>query len=294
MKSHLIAAAVLATGISSSALAAVLAAETFEGYAAGADLAGNSGGTGFAAAWLDSGNPNKYDVVANEIPALSGINGYSGTVGTNSVSSVGALGVASRDIGEGPQAGSSYYFSAIIRPTVIGTSTGADYRTKVFGTSGSSNNGLGFIIRNVDKDPSAATVLGPSVSTIVQSTSPGTGGTNNSGNVWIDLDSTYLLAMKIEMTSATAATIDLWVIPDGGDATAKVQGTPDLTQTNATFTAGQFMVGMRTTATGAQGRNDNLFLGESWSDVQIAIPEPATLGLLGLGGLALGRRRRNA
>jgi hypothetical protein len=86
--------------------------------------------------------------------------------------------------------------------------------------------------------------------------------------------------------------LSLWINPDHGD-----YGSPDVTASVGSNTGFNFIshVGIRTgqyTEIGDSYLIDGLVLGTTWDQV-VPVPEPTTLSLLGLGGLAaLIRRRR--
>ncbi len=110
----------------------------------------------------------------------------------------------------------------------------------------------------------------------------GTSGFVSSGVAWA-ANQTVFLVLKIDFTDATHWNGTLYVDPTPGLVSPDVTGTSHaLKELKATTSLSQ----------GGNGWSvDELRFGETYQDVS-PVPEPTTISLLGIGGLALLRRRR--
>lgn len=111
------------------------------------------------------------------------------------------------------------------------------------------------------------------------------------GNGTSSLGATAELSLSTDYTitlayDATTYTHSLWV-----NATPSDEGTPDLAYVSGSNTGiDNFFI--RQTSGDSDYTMGSLVVGENFSDVVTAIPEPATMSLLGLGALAMVLRRK--
>lgn len=270
----LAAVAAVALG-AASAQAALLAYEGFNYTEAdGTSLAGLNGGTGFNTAW---------PTPANSVTLAPGLSF------TGSLPSAGKAGRwgASANVGVGrqyngggsitPVSGSTtYWYSLLVQPVSVGGSQGTliPFRSS---TSGDGQNGWGVRLNNtgtfVAWTPTQAAGA-PSAAI--------TGGT------------TYLILGRLDLTT-TGGTNSIWVYANGATLPTSEAGlgaaTSSMSQANTT---GMFQLSGRSFSGNSAGLPwDEVRVGTTLGDV-IPVPEPATLGLLGLATVALGRRRHHA
>ncbi len=283
MKSYLIAAAVLATGISTSAFAAPIVSESFD-YplsANGDTMSGLNGGTGFSAGWVapgTAGTTASFLSAGYNMPGLQSETGGALLVGSNTSAIYRAIDPSVLPVSDV----TTRWFSVILDPT-DSTVTNLTQRIQFETTSNSTNNGYGM---NVDFNTSAG-----NGQTVVY-LRIGSGAGSGTPAVTVPGREPLLIIGKYDGSTLPNASLSLWVNPT--DLTSEAQLAATATgaisaQALVPAVLGDF-VAIRG---GAIASVDEMRIGLSLADVA-AIPEPASLGLLGLGGLALGRRRRNA
>jgi hypothetical protein len=113
------------------------------------------------------------------------------------------------------------------------------------------------------------------------------GGPSTSTGVARTVGQTYLMVLEIEFVTEGSDRVTLFVNPTPGLSGPSVTGTTITTTKDFCLYNVQFYPGSGTN----NGSMDELRFGSTFADV-VPIPEPATIGLLGLGGLVLLRRRR--
>lgn len=106
----------------------------------------------------------------------------------------------------------------------------------------------------------------------------------NGGNGY-DVNTSYLIAMSYTNTTETTYNSQVWINP----ALTATPGTANLSLSqfyvNSATNQYQFGNGNGNPTAGTVIYVDELRVGDTWSDVIPAIPEPATVGMLGLGAL---------
>ena len=112
----------------------------------------------------------------------------------------------------------------------------------------------------------------------------GAGTANLAQTAELSFSTSYLITLAY---NATTYTHSLWVDSDGTD-----EASPDASFVNGTNTGIDNFFLRQATGSGTY-TVDNMVVGETFADVApAAVPEPATMGLLGLGALAMVLRRR--
>ncbi|MBX2853194.1 MAG: PEP-CTERM sorting domain-containing protein [Phycisphaeraceae bacterium] len=262
-----------------AAEAAPIAYEGFD-YAGATDLnTGLNGGTGWSGGWAET--------VGGVLgPTTSGTNqslyfGQAGPLITDGSTHIFAGGnrASERDWTTAVDlASSDLYFTALIHFT-----TGADQanlRAEFWDGAGATGN------RRANVGVTADTLYTHIQSGGYNPTGSGSASANLSDNT------TYLLAMKRTGTGISASLI----LADGSSSTLASE--PITWQVSDPGNSGVNLTSMRLIANGANGaiRIDELRIATDWDSVVdgLVIPEPGSLALLGLGGLLLARRRRDA
>jgi len=239
--------------------AALLVYEGFN-YTVPGTLTGQSGGTGFTAAWTGGGSGSTFNLSGTGLSSGS-LQVTGGSILDNSGSTFSNA--RAYDVGGFQDNGDSLWFSTLVNiPTGSWTSP-----QKVFFLSNAlDDSGIGFQIN------AGGTLVGK------------ISGTTSTGSATLAQNTTHLIVGRIDFTSASAQTITYWVNPTLGST--PLDGAANFTLSasvsSANHRSGNIFVG---SFSNTQGAFDEIRLGTSFSDVA-PIPEPGTYALLGT-GLAL-------
>ena len=176
----------------------------------------------------------------------------------------------------GTAAGSEWWFAGLLQVA------NNDGTTSVTFSNGQSVNHIGF-----GSDANGNIVL-------IASNNGGSAAAHDTG-LDVTLGETILFIVrgtKGTGTSPTNSFVDIWVNPSDTSSVAAL-GTPTWgTGTDSKFGRETGAYTSVSVGLSFQSRADEIRMGETLSDV--VIPEPATMSLLALGGLAILRRRRAA
>ena len=240
------------------------------------------GNSGFTAAYATNGNPSPTIGSGLSVPIYTG----SPTLTTSAGSAAFASnsGFTGRTYGTGATstvANGTYYYSLLFQRNVAN----ARGYLNIFGSNTSSNGQLGFGIR---ADGNQGT---PSNFIYAYAPQDATG----SGGAAIALNTTYLVVGKIVINSLGTSTNTIWVNPDVSntavDPTAYYT-TSAISSTSGQITPLRMSLQGRANSDGGGIVFDEVRVGTLLSDV-VAVPEPASLGMLSLGaGTMLIRKRR--
>lgn len=279
MRKLAVLAAAASVFIGTSAHAALLAYEGFD-YTTGT-IAGKNGGTGFAEAWGSISGGGNINVVTTQLNYTDGNSNALDTLG-NSVYIDRSTRSVSRLLDQTYSSG-VVWLSFLIQPNsaIFGSdpqNTGSSFRLVLLsGTTerlqaGNRNN--------------SSTVYGIS-------------GFSQTGNSTVSvLGNTDVQFMVVRYEFGAAGSVHLFMNPDLDTEPALVDADAALTGIAAamsfnTIRLQTLAADISTETSRSRGRFDEIRLGETYFDVT-AIPEPASLSLLGLGGIALLRRRRQS
>jgi len=259
-----------ALSASQSASAAVTVYEGFD-YAGASDVAGETGGTGWSGAWsITGGSPTvvaAYDGVSLSNTAFTGA-GFSPVGGSlkNDHDANGAQRSFANAIDL--EADGAVYFSYLIsmsEPTV--------------------RDDVTFI--GSDSPPFEVRLSNEVAAT-------GGSGTFQSVNLGLTAGTTYFVVGKITTSAAGNDFMSAKVYASGDtvSATEEFDVTSAGSAVGGTLTGIQFYQGDSANNDGDPTTYDEFRLGTTWQSV--AVPEPASLALMGLGGLLMLSRRRAA
>jgi len=179
-------------------------------------------------------------------------------------------------------AGNTIWFSILLKPDV----DGRDLKIKFFEEHQRTfhqDEGVGLFIDNTGDSPKSVTFRAAVK--------------NHGGNVATAnaTGTTHFFVGKIEFdgdSGMSNTTVSVWANPDisAGEAGLGVADSNDTGDMNYDASADDYFTYRG--GSNWSGVGDEIRLGDSFADV--AVPEPATLGLLGLGGVCLIARRRRA
>lgn len=241
-------------------------------YTSGANLAGNGPWTG--------GNANISIGSANlTYPGLSNLGGNDLSLVAGASASTSAANFTATAITSG-----TVYYSFLLESTALPTAN--SYLTSLLNTGSAGPSG--------SADP-LAVYVGTTAGGFkigVRHTGVGSGATYASGT-YGTVGSVDLIV--VGYTFGGGGSESLWINPTPGGSMPAANVTVAAGGTEAT---GLQVVGFKSNSTGAAAGTwlfDNLLIGTSWADVTpIAVPEPSTFALAGLGmlGLVFARRMR--
>ncbi len=260
-------AVALAVAAPTVASATIIARDDFESYPAGSILQGNSGGTGWAGAWMAPA-ANCFGVVADTTTsplslALAGgapvnggrraAEGWDG--GSSGIDAVRQLATPLT---------SAFFVSYLVQYGNTNTppqTNFGNYNTfalHLAGTSGDTSKSLDFGIRS----PGSGTR-----STFMARVGTGNPGTGASTNLPVNPGVTHLLVAQVVWNGSAFDTMNLWVDPAGGNPGSP----PTCTLSNQTgvFSGGVNYLIFRSALSQSDDRYrfDNVLVGTTWNDV---------------------------
>jgi len=257
----------------------VIALEQFD-YTAGTDNLGTfNGGTGWSGGWKNDGALTVSSTADVQASSLAAPTGYLGTPAGGSVieTSVLAYRALASDIHF--DIDQDYYVSLLTRRSGTAKSMSVQFMSSATNTVASFGNSTGgtLFVGGIGSNVNGA---GPRI---------GTGATPQDSN-------TFLWVFKISAKQTGNDQFYLKTYKVGG---AESVGTTEPTSWEVTGNAGASnstvanRIGI-VTGSGQTLEFDEIRIGTTWQDVA-AVPEPASMSLLGLAGVALlGRRRGKA
>ncbi len=273
--------------ITTSSYGAVLASESFS-YTASSTLQGNgSAGSGWAGAWGGGLYANDMTIVSGGLSYNAGgvvINGGSTAVQVTDSASSGNS-TETRSLASNPTG--EVYVRFLLN---MGSSTWTNTDTATFqvtgmrsATSRKSFSQVGIDVNNVPDPDAEFSVMTAS-------------GKSNEINYNLDQGTTYLVVARLyadpghSLYAAKYNSIDVWINPNLAGTTGFL-GTAVATS-DPYLKPGQIdgiQLRQYNADNGDLATFDEYVIGETWGDV--VVPEPASIAMLGLGGMALLRRR---
>jgi hypothetical protein len=249
----------------STSAAALLVYEGFD-YDVGEDLTGKSDGIGFGSNAWTSGTgitTSETEIASGSLPSGSLV-----TTGNSAGSDKSGKNADLRNFAGSYDSG-VIWTSFLVKPVDFRT---ADFENIRFGMAGSLGNPLVTTVASGSDNRWALRAFGLNV-TLATAADP------------ITLNQTYLMVTKLTFNSNVSNdNVDFWIDPDlnsePSTTSASYIGSND-TQNFGSITGLNFYA-----ASNGKADFDEIRLGDSFGDVAAAIPEPSTVVLVLLGGLA--------
>jgi hypothetical protein len=254
--------------------AQVIASDNFNSYTAGA-VGGQTGGTGFTGTWT---LPSSGTAFAN-VAASAGLGGGTGLTTGNPTGGAASSAIFGAHQLATPITGQNVYVSFLWQYAAgpgFGTlsTDNTTFQLSLADTATSTSNPLDFGMRATGGTQTFMARAGTG-------TPPGGGVLNLAGAVG-NPSQTYLLVGEYVWNGTGYGSINAWFNPN-----SSTQTTPDVTATAGTpltsLSYVMFRGGLPDPA--AVFNADNLVIGQSWSDVVSAVPEPGSAALFCLSGV---------
>lgn len=287
----------LVLNLATSTRAGLLAYEPFD-YTAGSALTGQTGGFGFSDAWSTSAGTAIIQAPGMNYPGLPTLGGTLYIEGTAGASPNGSVAIFRTLASPRGDDGTTTWISFLHIRTgqksgTFGPDGGPSYLRPVnfslFNStlaSGQERLAIGEGTRNT-----GATLPDTDVWGLVER-----GGVNNPLTSWTTapLDVESWAVVRIDHGADNLDTAWLWVNPGTDSEPSIATAMATMTGIDLAFNRIRPFAGNPTTQSeniGAQGLMDEIRIGTTWADM-LLVPEPSSLSLLAVGGLALLLRRR--
>jgi hypothetical protein len=275
--------------ITSAGSAAIIAADDFNSYTTGTLVGQGSAGGGWTGAWTgtDATDAGDVAVVTGGLSYNAGgisIDGGAKSVEVTDVNSVLQTAKRSFTPAQNGDPGADVFFRFLTSVKAGDTANQEGALTGLLNDATLVCNGGIYSNTTPNTDFRAWAANSNTHAT------PADGGTLVAGDVylivarfWVDPDNAY--------TTTQFNRLDLWINPDTTDTLTSYDLSSSRKTTNSIGTKvnGVFIDAWSQLEDTDVYGIDEYVVGETWADV---IPEPATLGLMGLGGLALLRRKK--